>query len=308
MRLVTYDAGDGYRCGILTGEDIQDAQSVARAAGFDRERVSLCVSTRGLLTLDASDRHLLSEVDVPPVGAVDGVRLGPPVPDPDKIVCLGLNYRDHASESAMALPRTPMVFAKFRSSLAGPTDPIVLPAVGEKFDYEAELAVVIGRRAKNVRQDEALDCVAGAMAFNDVTARDIQHATSQWTAGKAIDSFAPCGPALVLGDELDDLQDLAIGARVNGVSVQDGHTSQMIFSIAETIAFLSSLMTLEIGDIIATGTPAGVGISRDPQVLLSPGDVVEVEIETIGRLVNVVQSPSLGAGSGMTATADIAGV
>jgi 2-keto-4-pentenoate hydratase/2-oxohepta-3-ene-1,7-dioic acid hydratase in catechol pathway len=242
------------------------------------------------------------------VGTVGSVRLGPPVPDPDKIVCLGLNYRDHASESAMALPPTPIIFAKFRSSLAGPNDPIVLPGVGEKFDYEAELAVVIGRRAKNVRREEALEYVAGAMAFNDVTARDIQHATSQWTAGKAIDSFAPCGPALVLGDELGDLQDLAIRASVNGLSVQGGHTSQMIFSVAETIEFLSSLMTLEVGDIIATGTPAGVGISRDPQVLLSPGDVVEVEIEGIGRLVNVVQRAGAGVRSGIAATVDIARV
>jgi 2-keto-4-pentenoate hydratase/2-oxohepta-3-ene-1,7-dioic acid hydratase in catechol pathway len=181
-----------------------------------------------------------------------------------------------------------MLFAKFRNSLIGPRERIVLPSRGEQFDYEAELAVVIGRRGKDIPSEDALEHVAGAMVFNDVTARDVQHATSQWTAGKAIDTFAPCGPALVTLDELGDLQGLAIRARVNGVTVQDGHTSQMIFSVAETIAFLSSLMTLEVGDIIATGTPAGVGISRSPQVLLHDADVVEIEIEGLGVLSNPV--------------------
>jgi 2-keto-4-pentenoate hydratase/2-oxohepta-3-ene-1,7-dioic acid hydratase in catechol pathway len=163
---------------------------------------------------------------------------------------------------------------------------VALPRVSEKIDYEAELAVVIGRRCKDVSAEHALDHVAGAMAFNDVTARDVQHATSQWTAGKALDTFAPCGPALVLRDELPDLQDLAIEARVNGRTVQSASTRLMIFPIAETLAFISSLMTLEPGDIIATGTPAGVGVSHDPQILLRDGDVVEIEIERIGRIVN----------------------
>jgi 2-keto-4-pentenoate hydratase/2-oxohepta-3-ene-1,7-dioic acid hydratase in catechol pathway len=290
MRLVTYDSGDGYRCGIRKGEHIQDARAAARAIGLDAELVSLCSSVRGVLTLTDAQREKLAASDGEPVGSADSVRLGPPVTDPDKILCLGLNYKDHAAESSMALPEAPIIFAKFRNSLIGPADPIVLPAVGEKFDYEAELAVVIGRRCKNAASADALEYVAGAMGLNDVTARDVQHTTSQWTAGKAIDTFAPCGPALVLMDELEDLQDLAIRARVNGETVQDGHTSQMIFPVAETIAFLSSLMTLEVGDVIATGTPSGVGISREPQVLLKPGDVVEVEIERIGRLANVVQA------------------
>jgi 2-keto-4-pentenoate hydratase/2-oxohepta-3-ene-1,7-dioic acid hydratase in catechol pathway len=266
MRLVTYQRNGHARSGVVVGDAVFDT-------GFATTRAALEAAT-----IEPRER----------AGTLDELVLGPPITDPDKIICLGLNYRDHAAESGLALPKAPMLFAKFRNSLAGPTAPIVLPARGELFDYEAELAVVIGRRGKDIAADEALEYVAGAMVLNDVTARDVQHATSQWTAGKAIDTFAPCGPALVLMDEIEDLQNLSVKARVNGVTVQDGHTSQMIFGVAETIAFVSSLMTLEVGDIIATGTPAGVGVSRDPQVLLRDGDVVEIEIEGLGVLSNPV--------------------
>jgi 2-keto-4-pentenoate hydratase/2-oxohepta-3-ene-1,7-dioic acid hydratase in catechol pathway len=212
--------------------------------------------------------------------------LGPPVPDPEKIICVGLNYRDHAEESGLALPTAPMLFAKFRNSLVGSRADVELPKVSDKVDYEAELAVVIGRRARDVAAGRALDVVAGVMAFNDLTARDLQHQTSQWLAGKAVDGFAPCGPALVTTEELGDLQALRLSARVNGRLVQDGTTADMIFSIADTIAFISRTLTLEPGDIIATGTPAGVGISRDPPILLDDGDLVEVEVEGVGRLSN----------------------
>jgi 2-keto-4-pentenoate hydratase/2-oxohepta-3-ene-1,7-dioic acid hydratase in catechol pathway len=266
MRLVTYQRNGLARSGIVVGSDVFDT-------GFATTREALASGS-----IAAGER----------AGALDELELGAPITDPDKIICLGLNYRDHAAESGLALPAAPMLFAKFRNSLTGPSSPIVLPGVGSQFDYEAELAVVIGRRGKDIAAEDALAHVAGAMAFNDVTARDVQHATSQWMAGKAIDTFAPCGPALVTLDELGDLQDLAIRARVNGETVQDGHTSQMIFGVAETIAFISSLMTLEVGDIVATGTPAGVGISRSPQVLLGDGDVVEVEIDGLGVLSNRV--------------------
>jgi 2-keto-4-pentenoate hydratase/2-oxohepta-3-ene-1,7-dioic acid hydratase in catechol pathway len=273
MRLVTYQRDGHARSGLIR-------EGIVFDTGW--------ASTKALL--EAGERSLreLEHAELTPAGGLEDLRLGPPVADPDKIVCLGLNYLDHARESGLALPQAPMLFAKFRNSLIGPADEIVLPAAGAVFDYEAELAVVIGRRAKDVAAADALEHVAGAMAFNDVTARDVQHATSQWTAGKAIDTFAPCGPALVTLDELGDLQDLAIRARVNGETVQDGRTSDMIFGVAETIAFVSSLMTLEPGDIIATGTPAGVGVSRDPQVLLAGEDLVEIEIEGIGVLANPV--------------------
>ena len=188
----------------------------------------------------------------------------------------------------MPAPPVPIVFAKFRNSLAGPADPIVLPEASEAVDYEAELAVVIGRRCRGVDVDDALDHVAGAMAFNDVSARDLQMQTGQWTMGKAIDTFAPCGPALVFMDEIDDLQALEVETRVNGETVQSGTTASMIFPVAELIAFISRVMTLEPGDIIATGTPAGVGMARTPQLFIAPDDLVEVEIENLGLLANPV--------------------
>jgi acylpyruvate hydrolase len=181
-----------------------------------------------------------------------------------------------------------MFFAKYPNSLVGPTDDIVPPPTTDQVDYEAELAVVIGKRGRNIEVEDALDHVAGAMAFNDVSARDLQLANNLWTGGKAIDTFGPCGPALVLRDDIDDLQALPVRTRVNGEVVQDGNTASMIFGVAETIAFLSKIMTLEPGDIIATGTPAGVGNSRTPKLFLRPGDVVEVEIEGIGTLRNPV--------------------
>jgi acylpyruvate hydrolase len=211
-----------------------------------------------------------------------------PIPDPPKIICLGLNSRDHAREAGLATPSAPMFFAKWANSLAGPTDPIVPPRKTKQVDYEAELAVVIGARVYDVDADRALDHVVGVMVLNDVSARDLQLADNLWTGGKAIDTFAPCGPALVTLDEIDDIQGLPVRTRVNGQTVQDGNTADMIFGVAETIAFLSQIMTLEPGDIIATGTPAGVGNSRTPQLFLHPGDIVEIEIEGVGALRNPI--------------------
>ncbi len=300
MGLVTYVLGGDSRPGVLVDGEVFDTAQLAAGTDLDAEG-RRWGSNRSVL--EAGPEAIAKLVGraksgaVPSLGAVDDFRLGPPVPDPDKIICLGLNYRDHAEESGLALPVVPLLFAKYRNSLVGPRDPIVLPSRGNEIDYEAELAVVIGRRAKDVPGAAAMEYVAGVMALNDVTARDVQHATSQWMAGKAIDTFAPCGPSLVLVDEIADLQALRIQARVNDQTVQDGNTQNMIFDIASTIEYLTSLMTLEPGDIIATGTPAGVGVSRDPKVLLHDGDVVEVEIDGIGCLSNqVVNADVLAAG------------
>jgi 2-keto-4-pentenoate hydratase/2-oxohepta-3-ene-1,7-dioic acid hydratase in catechol pathway len=291
MRLVSYEQDGGWRAGILLDDSVIDAEAAAEQARIgngdggwrtNRRIIQMTPEDRAAIAQAAGE---LSSSGMP----LSQVHLGPPLPDPDKILCMGLNYRDHAEESGLELPQTPMFFAKFRNSLIGPTDDIQLPAVSQKIDYEAELAVVIGRRCRNVRADEALDYVAGAMAFNDVSARDLQLEVSQWTLGKAIDTFGPCGPALVLSDEIADLQSLGIRARVNGETLQDANTSLMVFGVAEAIAFLTRVMTLEPGDIIATGTPAGVGQSRDPQVWLHDGDVVEVEIDGIGTLRNPVR-------------------
>ncbi len=270
MRLVSYRANGGFRAGILTDDGVVDAGA----------------STRELLGLGPDRLAELAAAGAPlDQGALE---LGPPVWDPQKIICLGLNYRDHAQEAGLAAPATPMFFAKWANSLIGPTAMIVPPAITQQVDYEAELAVVIGNHGRDIARDDALDHVAGAMAFNDVSARDLQMTNTLWTAGKAIDTFGPCGPQLVLSDELGDLQALGIRARVNGETVQDGTTADMIFGVADTIAFLSQIMTLEPGDIIATGTPAGVGMARDPQLFLRSGDVVEVEIDGIGTLRNPV--------------------
>jgi 2-keto-4-pentenoate hydratase/2-oxohepta-3-ene-1,7-dioic acid hydratase in catechol pathway len=226
------------------------------------------------------------------VGRLSELELGPPVPDPDKIICLGLNYRDHADEMNLTAPEAPTLFAKFRNALTGSGSAITLAPSSSAVDFEGELAVVIGRRCKNVSRNDAFACVAGYMPLNDVSARDLQMRTSQWTAGKVPDSFAPCGPALVLADEVADPSALRIETRVNGETVQSASTAEMIFGIAESVSFISELMTLELGDIIATGTPAGVGYTREPPLFLKPGDVVEVEVESLGTLSNPVAGPS----------------
>ncbi len=218
--------------------------------------------------------------------SLDEVELGAPVPDPEKILCLGLNYPEHAAEAELEIPPAPTFFAKFRNSLVGPTSPVILTAADHFIDYEGELAVVIGKRCKHVSEQEALAYVAGYTVCNDVSARVLQMQTGQWTAGKAIDTFLPMGPGIVLAADVPDPQTLLLTTRVNGEVVQRENTSQMIFSVAATIAFLSSFMTLEPGDLIATGTPSGIGARRQPPLFLHPGDIVEVEIERIGMIRN----------------------
>jgi 2-keto-4-pentenoate hydratase/2-oxohepta-3-ene-1,7-dioic acid hydratase in catechol pathway len=291
MRLVTYRADDAWRSGILIEDTVVDTADAADRAGLG---YGDWFSNRFVISAPAATRDALERAaaELSPDGlAAHGLRLGPPIPDPDKILCMGLNYRDHAAEAGLDLPTVPLFFAKFRNSLIGPGDQIVLPSASDKVDYEAELAVVIGSRCRDVALDDALHHVAGAMAFNDVSARDLQGQASQWTMGKAIDTFAPCGPSLVLRDEISDLQALGIRTRVNGVTLQDANTSLMVFGVAEAIAFLTRVMTLEPGDIIATGTPAGVGMARSPRVWLHDGDTVEVEIDEIGTLSNPVGAP-----------------
>jgi 2-keto-4-pentenoate hydratase/2-oxohepta-3-ene-1,7-dioic acid hydratase in catechol pathway len=212
-----------------------------------------------------------------------------PIDRPWKIVCVGLNYRDHAEEQGVDLPKAPLLFAKWPNTLIGPGEPIVLPAESREVDYEAELGVVIGTTAKHVGETDALDHVRGYIPLNDVSARDLQFADKQWTRGKSPDTFCPVGPKLVPREEVDDPQALAIRCVLNGETLQDSSTSQMIFSVAEIIAYVSRVITLEPGDLIATGTPAGVGVFRDPKILLKDGDEVTVEIEGLGALTNPVK-------------------
>ncbi len=218
------------------------------------------------------------------------VRLVSPVPAPGKIIGVARNYRAHAAElGSGAPPEEPVLFLKAPSAVIGPDDDIVIPAASSRTDYEGELAVVIGRRARHVHRAEALGCVAGYTVANDVSARDFQNERGQHFIGKSCDTFAPLGPALVTADEIDDPQDLAISTRVSGTTLQSARTADMIFSVAHVIAFASRLMTLEPGDVLLTGTPSGVGIARTPPRWLRDGDVVEVEIEHVGRLHNYVR-------------------
>ncbi len=208
----------------------------------------------------------------------------PPVAQPEKIICVGLNYRDHAAESGMQIPTEPVIFSKYRNALVGAAGPVILPSNSGQVDYEAELAVVIGRRAKRVSEDEAAACIGGYTIMNDVSARDWQFRSSQWLSGKSFDTFAPCGPFFVTPDEVPDPQDLNIRLTLNGRIMQDSNTSNLIFGVPALISYISQILTLQPGDIISTGTPSGVGFARRPQVFLRPGDVVEIEIENVGRM------------------------
>jgi 2-keto-4-pentenoate hydratase/2-oxohepta-3-ene-1,7-dioic acid hydratase in catechol pathway len=209
---------------------------------------------------------------------------------PGKIVCVGLNYRDHAEEQGIEVPPRPLLFAKWPSSVVGPGEAIVLPSVSREVDYEAELGVVIGAQARAVRVDDALDVVAGYVCVNDVTARDLQFSDGQWTRAKSLDTFCPVGPELVPASEIADPQSLAVRCLVNGEVLQDSSTAHMIFGVAEIVAFVSEAITLEPGDLIATGTPAGVGYTRTPPRFLAPGDTVTVEVEGVGALRNPVRA------------------
>ena len=205
-----------------------------------------------------------------------------------KIVCVGLNYRDHAREVEMELPERPLLFAKWQSAVIGDGEPIVIPPGVEQVDYEAELAAVIGAHVKGVSAENALEAVEGYTCLNDVSARAFQFGDGQWTRGKSIDTFCPIGPRVVPRDEVGDPQSLRIACRVNGETVQDGTTADMIFSVAELVAFVSATITLEPGDVLATGTPPGVAMGRPDGRFLQPGDTVEVEIERVGILRNPV--------------------
>ena len=226
------------------------------------------------------------------------VRLRAPVPRPGKVICVGLNYRDHAEESGQPIPDEPVLFAKFANSVTDPGAPITVPPAVEHPDYEAELGVVIGGEAHRVDERTALEHFAGYTCVNDVSARDLQFRSSQWLLGKAIDGFLPMGPWLVTPDEIPDPQALRIRCAVGGETLQDSSTAQMIFGVAELIAFVTRTISLEPGDVIATGTPPGVGMAGTPPRWLRDGDEVTVEIERIGSLTNAVRMDAPMGGTG----------
>lgn len=279
MKLVTFVSVAGeLRPGVLVGADVIDLVA---------SDPSLPSSVRGILAADALDRVAELLTDSTAVRVAEPL-LKAPVVDPQKIIGIGLNYRDHAVETGMEIPSEPIVFAKLTSSLIGPGAEIRLPPVSSQVDYEAELVVVIGRRAKNVAESESSKYVAGFTIGNDVSARDwqLKKPGGQWLLGKSFDTFSAVGPALVTADEVPNPGALSIGMTLNGESVQDSTTSQLIFGIEKLVAYLSQICTLEPGDLIFTGTPPGVGMARQPPVYLRPGDVCEAHIELLGALKN----------------------
>lgn len=292
MRLITYDLNGNWQAGIVINDNVVDASAAAKAANIEFDgmkisnRIIVGLSQDKQSQLETAARELAKSNGIE-ILRLDDVLLGPPIPDPDKIICLGLNYKSHAEEAGFKAPEIPILFAKFRNALIGPTSPIMLPSISSEIDYEGELAVVIGKQCKNVSIESALEYVAGYMALHDVSARDLQFRSGQWLSGKTLDTFAPCGPVLVI-NEISDPQTLNISTRINGQTLQQSNTKHMIFSVAYSISYISSLMTLEPGDIVATGTPEGVGFKRTPPIFLKDGDVVEVEIEQIGTLKNTV--------------------
>lgn len=291
MILLTLKAEDGFRLGIKTSHGVLDAKAASGALGFKnvvveptalfKHGVSALQALRSLVRAaeqNGDHAYLLPDESQ--------LALGPCVPAPGKILCVGLNYLKHAAESGLNPPSTPVLFSKFNNTVAAPFEPVPLPENAEQYDYEAELVVIIGRRARYLAEAEALDYVLGYCNGNDVSARDLQMLTSQWLLGKTLDKFLPLGPYVVTADEAGDPQQMPVRCWLNGELRQDSNTSDMIFSVAQLVAYTSQYITLEPGDIISTGTPEGVILGRQEKNWLKPGDEVSVEIGPLGRLTN----------------------
>jgi 2-keto-4-pentenoate hydratase/2-oxohepta-3-ene-1,7-dioic acid hydratase in catechol pathway len=281
MRLLTYKDRNGVP---LPGVLIQDNVIALQGAGFP-----------DLLSVLAGGAEATAKIEnwiyEPPAEAklpIGTVTLLAPIPRPPKFICVGLNYRDHAIESGLPIPEIPVIFSKFSNTVIGPGAPIVLPKNSTKPDYEAELAFVIGKPGRHIPAEKWSEHVAGYTIVNDVSARDFQMATSQWLMGKTFDTFAPMGPYIVTADEIADPHVLDIGLTINGEVLQNSNTRELIFRIPELVAHLSSVFTLETGDIVSTGTPPGVGFARKPPRFLRPGDDVVVHVQGLGELRNPV--------------------
>jgi 2-keto-4-pentenoate hydratase/2-oxohepta-3-ene-1,7-dioic acid hydratase in catechol pathway len=276
-----------YRIGAIISEnEIVDLSSLAVSLNFTAFEILKCFNLETRF-LDSANKAI-SKGTLPLVERTK-IKICPPVPVPKKIICIGLNYRNHAIESGMEIPKSPIIFSKFSTCVIGANEAIFLPKDSEQVDFEAELAFVIGRKAKNVKRADAMNYVFGYTNFNDVSARDFQFADGQWQRGKSCDTFAPMGEFVATTDEIKDPNNLRIQFRLNGETLQDSTTNELIFKIPELIEFLSESITLEPGDVIATGTPPGVGFARKPPVFLKDGDVAEVEIEGLGVLSNTVK-------------------
>lgn len=281
MKLVQFQAVEGpAQAGVLRGDRVLSLGSL----GFHSVKQVLEAGEAGLSKV----RELLEAASADSGAAIGGVRVVAPLADAQKLIFIGLNYKDHAEEVGAPLPSVPTVFAKFANAVVHPDDAILIPRHAEKPDYEVEFAFVIGKRGKRISAAEWRKYVAGYTIVNDVSARDFQMATSQWTMGKTCDTFCPMGPYLVTADEIPDPHRLRLELLLNGETMQDSNTSELIFKIPELIAHLSASMTLEPGDVVSTGTPAGVGISKKPPRWLRPGDECVARVEGLGELRNFV--------------------
>jgi 2-keto-4-pentenoate hydratase/2-oxohepta-3-ene-1,7-dioic acid hydratase in catechol pathway len=287
MKLITFAHRGQLRLGALAGP-------AGHERAYDLNRLEPRLPADILAFLEAGPAALALArqtlaVAAPEQGlALADIALKAPIPRPGKIICIGQNYLAHAHESNASAPPFPIIFAKYNNAVIAHGEPIVIPRAVQKPDYEGELGVVIGKRGRNIPEDKALEYVAGYFPLNDVSARDWQGRTSQWVIGKTPDTFCPMGPALVTADEVPDVQNLRVRTLIGDEVLQDGHTSLMIFPVARLIWDMSQVMTLEPGDVIATGTPAGIGAARTPPRWLRPGDVVYIEIEKVGVLENPV--------------------
>ncbi len=282
MRLISYLGSGGLHVAGFNGQGYVDLHEADP---------SLPKTMRDLLSLGAAALPKIAAAIAHgrPLSS-QSLQILAPVPDPQKVICIGLNYADHAKETKKEPPPEPVVFCKFPTAVRAHGQPIILPRVSPEVDYEGELVAVIGRAGKNIARENALDHVAGYCCGHDVSARDWQQRKpgGQWLLGKSFDTFAPFGPELVTSDEVGDAGTLRIQLRLNGQTMQDSNTNLLIFTIAELVAYVSQVCTLLPGDVIFTGTPAGVGAARKPPVFLKPGDTVEVEIEKLGLLRNPV--------------------
>jgi 2-keto-4-pentenoate hydratase/2-oxohepta-3-ene-1,7-dioic acid hydratase in catechol pathway len=283
MRLATIQTAAGPRAALAQTDRYLDLH--AADPGLPTSVVELLAGGPPLLSqARAADKPGAAWLSKP------AVKLLAPIPNPPKIICIGLNYRDHAAESGAPIPRDPVLFSKYATAIIGPEEAIVLPPVSQEVDYEAELVLVVGKKGRNISVDSAMDYLAGYTVGHDVSARDwqLKKDGKQWMVGKTFDTFAPIGPTIVLKDEVPDPHALGIRLRLNGKTMQDSNTRQMIFSAAQLIAYVSQVFTVQPGDLIFTGTPPGVGFARKPPVFLKAGDVVEIEIDSLGTLRNRV--------------------
>lgn len=293
MKLLTFRTEGGLKLGVLTEKGVLDVSAGSEWFSPDPSLPQtidqvIAGSNGSLASLTHLVNQALDSTHEELFLQEEEIEFGPCVPNPGKIICVGLNYREHAKESNMPLPEYPVLFNKYKNALAAAEQIISLPADSQQIDYEAELAIVIGKTAKHVEKAEALDYIFGYCAANDLSARDLQFRTNQWLLGKSCDGFSPLGPYLVTADEVENPHKLAIRSYVNGEIRQNSNTENMIFTCDQLVSYISQYMTLEPGDVILTGTPEGVilGYPKEQQVWLKHGDDVTIEIDKLGRLTN----------------------